>query len=320
MLSLIILMFFAVMALAEWIRSRLLVRAGVRFDEALNGRIFRAGFRAELEQSGHNPSQALADLTNIRQFLTGNGTIAFFDAPWTPVYIAVSFMLHPCLGWLSIFFVVNLVVLAIVGQRLSAKPADDGVQGRGRGQQLSVQQAAQLGGDRVDGHARRSAPALGRPPPEASRSAVAGPGREPAHDRDGQVPALYAAIPCRWQRARCWRSTAKSAVGSMIAANVLMSRASQPIEVIVSTWSSFLSARSAYGRIGSLLDAHPDAARRRPHRARRPARSALQGRRRHRAESRRADPEGARSANSPPGSSRRSSGHRAPASRRWRGR
>ena len=50
------------MALAEWIRSRLLVRAGVRFDEALNDRIFRAGFRAELEQSGHNPGQALADL------------------------------------------------------------------------------------------------------------------------------------------------------------------------------------------------------------------------------------------------------------------
>ena len=83
------------MALAEWVRSRLLVRAGVRFDEALNDRIFRAGFRAELEQSGHDPGQALADLTNIRQFLTGNGTIAFFDAPWTPVYIAVSFLLHP---------------------------------------------------------------------------------------------------------------------------------------------------------------------------------------------------------------------------------
>ena len=47
MLSLIIILFVAVLAFAEWIRSRLLVRAGVRFDEALNGRIFRAGFRAE---------------------------------------------------------------------------------------------------------------------------------------------------------------------------------------------------------------------------------------------------------------------------------
>ena len=49
-------------------------------------------------------------------------------------------------------------------------------------------------------------------------------------------------------------------LGSMIAANVLMSRASQPIEAIVSTWSSFLSARSAYGRIGRLLEAHPEEA------------------------------------------------------------
>jgi ATP-binding cassette subfamily C exporter for protease/lipase len=123
MLSLIILVFFVVMALAEWVRSRLLVSSGVRFDEALNERIFRAGFRAELEQSGHNPSQALGDLGNIRQYLTGNGIIGFFDLPWTPIYIAVSFLLHPYLGWLSIFFVVNLVVLAIVSQRLSAGPA-----------------------------------------------------------------------------------------------------------------------------------------------------------------------------------------------------
>jgi ATP-binding cassette subfamily C exporter for protease/lipase len=47
-------------------------------------------------------------------------------------------------------------------------------------------------------------------------------------------------------------------IGSMIAANVLMSRASQPIEVIVTTWSTFMSARSAFGRLGSLLDAHPE--------------------------------------------------------------
>ena len=133
-LSLIMLMFFVVMALADWVRSRLLVYAGVRFDEALNGRIFRAGFRAELEQTGHDASQALADLTNVRQFLTGTGTIALFDAPWTPVYVAVAFMLHPLLGWLSIFFVANLVILAVIGQRLSAKPAAIGIEGRSRRQ------------------------------------------------------------------------------------------------------------------------------------------------------------------------------------------
>jgi ATP-binding cassette subfamily C exporter for protease/lipase len=49
-------------------------------------------------------------------------------------------------------------------------------------------------------------------------------------------------------------------LGSMIAANVLMSRASQPIETIVLTWPAFLSARSAFRRIGSMLEAHPEEA------------------------------------------------------------
>ena len=50
-LTIIIALFVSVMAFAEWIRSRLLVRAGVRFDEQLNTRIFLASFEAQLEQS-----------------------------------------------------------------------------------------------------------------------------------------------------------------------------------------------------------------------------------------------------------------------------
>jgi ATP-binding cassette subfamily C exporter for protease/lipase len=50
-------------------------------------------------------------------------------------------------------------------------------------------------------------------------------------------------------------------LGSMIAANVLMARASQPIEVIVSVWTGFLSARSAFDRLRDLLEAHPEHAR-----------------------------------------------------------
>ena len=41
-LTLIALFFFLVMGFAEWLRSRLLVRAGARFDEALNRRVFDA--------------------------------------------------------------------------------------------------------------------------------------------------------------------------------------------------------------------------------------------------------------------------------------
>jgi ATP-binding cassette subfamily C exporter for protease/lipase len=43
----------------------------------------------------------------------------------------------------------------------------------------------------------------------------------------------------------------------MIAANVLMSRALAPIDLMVGTWSGFLNAREAFTRLSELLAAHP---------------------------------------------------------------
>ncbi len=258
-LSLIILMFFVVMGLADWARSRLLVFAGVRFDEALNSRIFRAGFRAELEQSGHDPTQALADLTNIRQFLTGTGTIAFFDLPWTPVYIAVSFLLHPLLGWLSIFFVINLVILAIVTQWRSATPAatmskaEVGVNSYLFSKLRNSEVVASMG---MLGDLRRR---------WASRNRSYVELQSRAQGVSQRMAAIVKFLRYTQQSLSLGAGAllaihGEITLGSMIAANMLISRASQPIETIVTIWGSFLSARSAYARIAGLLDAHPETA------------------------------------------------------------
>jgi ATP-binding cassette subfamily C exporter for protease/lipase len=45
--------------------------------------------------------------------------------------------------------------------------------------------------------------------------------------------------------------------GAMIAANVLMTRALAPIDLMVGTWAGFLSAKDAYARLRDLLEAHP---------------------------------------------------------------
>jgi len=59
---------------------------------------------------GRASSSALSDLTQIRQFLTGNGMFAFFDAPWLPVYIAVLFLFHPYYGYFAIFSAIILLI------------------------------------------------------------------------------------------------------------------------------------------------------------------------------------------------------------------
>jgi ATP-binding cassette subfamily C exporter for protease/lipase len=45
--------------------------------------------------------------------------------------------------------------------------------------------------------------------------------------------------------------------GAMIAANVLMTRALAPIDLMVGTWTGFLSAKEAFARLRNLLEAHP---------------------------------------------------------------
>jgi ATP-binding cassette subfamily C exporter for protease/lipase len=45
--------------------------------------------------------------------------------------------------------------------------------------------------------------------------------------------------------------------GAMIAANVLMTRALAPIDLMVGTWAGFLSAKDAFIRLRDLLEAHP---------------------------------------------------------------
>jgi len=50
----------------------------------------------------------------------------------------------------------------------------------------------------------------------------------------------------------------KMSAGSMIAANVLMSRALQPLDLVVSSWKPFVQCRTAFRRLEKLLEEFPE--------------------------------------------------------------
>ncbi len=63
----------------------MVIRLGAQMDMHLNQRIYDAAFGTNLKPG--NPlavGQALNDLTNLRQFPTGNALFAFFDAALVP--------------------------------------------------------------------------------------------------------------------------------------------------------------------------------------------------------------------------------------------
>ena len=106
----------------EFVRSFVLIRVGAQFDMRMNKRVYTAAFEQNLKRGGGNAGQALQDLTNIRQFLTGHGLFAFFDAPWFPVYLIVIFLFHPLLGFFALGGTIILVALAFLNESISRRP------------------------------------------------------------------------------------------------------------------------------------------------------------------------------------------------------
>ena len=256
-MSLITLFLFCVMAFAEWMRSRVLVRSGVRLDAMLGTRVFNASFEANLAPSGVSPARSFGDLIQIRQFLTGNGILAFFDTPWTPVYMAVLFILHPMLGWLALFFAAVQGALAWFGHRSTVAPAEEASRASG---EASMYLQGKL----------RNAEVL---EPMGMVHNL----RPRWAQRHDQAQLLQGRAQALTHRITAWSKFIRYAQqslalgagallvidgqlspGGMIAANVLMTRALAPIDMLVGTWRGFIGARGAFGRLEALLAAHPE--------------------------------------------------------------
>ena len=255
-MSLLTLFLFGVMAFAEWMRSRVLVGAGIRLDEQLSTQVFNASFEAHLSQSGADPKRAFGDLIQIRQFLTGNGTIAFFDAPWTPIYMAVLFLLHPFLGFLSIGFAIIQASLAWFGHRRALAPSEAAVkaggevgtflQGKLRNAEVlesmgmvknlrarwAQRHQTHLEASSTTQHVNHRLTAISKFIRYSQQSLGLGAGALLAID--GQIT-----------------------MGGMIAASVLMTRTLAPIDMLVGSWRQFLGVRFAFDRLEKMLLAYP---------------------------------------------------------------
>ncbi len=109
-------------ATLEHLRSRILVQAGLRLDEALSGPTFDAALRAALRERGSHHAQSLRDVDAVRDFVGGSGVIALLDAPWIPLFLFVCFMFHPLIGLVATTGAVALFVIAWLNEVLTRGP------------------------------------------------------------------------------------------------------------------------------------------------------------------------------------------------------
>ncbi len=256
MLTLIMLGAYIFMAALEFVRSFVLIRVGAKLDLELNKRVYTAAFEQSLKQGDGNAGQALQDLTNIRQFLTGNALFAFFDAPWFPVYILVIFLFHPILGVFALCGTIILIVLAFINEKISHKP-------------LAEASAMAVASNSLATNNLRNAEVI-------------------------EAMGMLQNLQARWYELHskflnlqadasekagiinaCTKFTAVSlqslmlglgallvledsiSPGMMIAGSILLGKAIGPVQQLIGAWKQFGSTRSAYERLTVLLDKNP---------------------------------------------------------------
>ncbi len=256
-LTFIVLLFFCMMAFAEWLRSRLLVRAGMKLDQELNTRVFNASFEAYLSNKQQNPMETFADLTNVRQFITGTGVIALFDAPWTPIYILALFLLHPFLGMLAIVFCLIQMIMTYAGYRMTYATGENAL--RAESKNKSFLYAKLKNAESVE--------AMGMLENLRSRWLQHHKNQQSAMDiaNNKQVQQQSYSKFIRYSMQSLTLAAgamlvidAQMSQGAMVAANVLMARALFPLDQIVGSWRGFVSAKAAYYRLDGLFRQYPE--------------------------------------------------------------
>ena len=253
MLTLLMVALTAALGGFEWVRSMILISASNRIEKNLRRRVSDATFKRALITGGMvSNAQPLNDLSSLRQFLTGNGLFAFFDAPWFPIYVFVMFMFHPMFGYAAIFAGIVMIALAYTTEKVTSKKLQDA-----NTQSTSIN-------NQISGTIKNS-----------EVIAAMGMADDLRHRQEARFDKVLTlqTDASRWagilqSLSKTFRMVMQSLLlglgallalqqeispGMMIAGSLLLGRALAPIDMLVGTWKGFTLARGQYDRLGQLL-------------------------------------------------------------------
>ncbi len=248
--TVLLLFLFAVQAVIDILRQRLLVLASRELDARLRGPAHRATMRAA--RSGLGAGHALQDLGTLRGFLAGAGPSALLDLPWVPVFMALAFAIHPVIGVAVLGGAGLLVLLTLVSERMARGHAAAAMAAQGRlrflveaerrqAQNVVAMGLAQSLGRRHDRQAALAAEAGARAATATGTAAAIA--RVVRMALQSLILGLGALLVIRGELT----------AGAMIATSIMTGRALAPLDAAIVHWRPMQEARAALGRLDAAL-------------------------------------------------------------------
>lgn len=251
-LTLITLFVFGVSSAIDDYRARILINYGVMLDQRVSGKVFSALFDASVRGDTSGRAQALRDLDQFRQTLTGIAAAAFFDVPWIPVFLLTLFLIDPSVGVVTTVGAIALFGLAIAQERI-LRPIQREA-GDAQLKSYAFTDAALRNGEVV--RAMGMLPTLGGS--WAGHRAVTIERGAAAAEHSNAFTDIIKAVRMGIQVLIIAIGAyliikGKLHSGMLFANMILASRALQPIEKIVGSWETLNNMVRAHGRLMQLL-------------------------------------------------------------------
>lgn len=257
MLTLLSLLGLLLMFLMDGIRGATLAAAARLIDARLGPATIRMLVQDAARFGGAKQSGLARDAGLVRNFVTGSGIFALFDAPWIPIYLVVIFLFHPWMGLLATLAALVLFGLVVLTERLTRGPSEQSM--------AASRQASRF----IDAGTRNAEAVVGM----GMAGAIVerwGQLHAPVLESQARLAAVGGQLGAFVRTFRYGMQIALLALGAWlvieqhvtpgvtIAATILLSRALQPVELLITGWKALVDARGAWDRL-ARTPAEPEA-------------------------------------------------------------
>lgn len=243
-----------VLGLLEAVRSVLASRAGARLEADLGTDALLASM--ERSRSGETDIETVRHLVTVRQFVSSRMLFALLDFPFAPIFIAILYVIHPTLFWLTLAGAGVLFVLAIINQRLSRNAANLASEHQGSAMSMAQSLARnahtlQSMGMTQDGirlWGRSNSHALVNQGSVDFRSAImTGISRAFRMGLQIAILGVGALLVLNYEMT----------AGMIFAASIISGRALQPIDQVIGGWRQFALTLASWRALKEALAQHP---------------------------------------------------------------
>lgn len=251
-LTVIALFAIAIYGVLEQARRLILSRSAGYIDSELNAPVLRRSMEKRL--AGAEPEAGVRDVSDLRNYYQSDAALAFLDAPWSVVFIAFVWLLHPVLGIIATVGALVLFAATLINDLMTRER-----QKQAAGSVRAANEAAvrYVDGGETIGPLGMARAIFARWQQRQDRARAE---QQELGEKTTTILSFTRALRLALQvlilgTGAYYVLGGEITAGAMIAASIIAARALAPIERLTAAWNRFVAARTAESNLAGLFGA-----------------------------------------------------------------